>query len=173
MRRAAMLALAVLVGVTLTACPDEAPDAVERATGVYERALAWVVDERLGPPPTDDEGEPVDRLVFVESLGPELDLQVQVELVGRFEAEGVELRFIDARTEAVLDQEPGVPVRGDGTLVGLGPIPEGARVDLRVEVYRHATDIEAWRLRMARRAGIWQIVDDPVEVDPEGFVTSP
>jgi hypothetical protein len=158
-------------GLVLAACPDEPPDTVERSIAVYGSVLSWVLDHEVPVAPAVD-GEPP-RVVFVEHFGSDMDLQVQVELVSRFEQEGYELRFVDTRLEALDEGEDDRPVRDGGVLVGLGPIPKGIRIEVRVEVYRSQSDIDAYRVPVAHRTGTWGLAGEPTPVEPEGFVTVP
>lgn len=165
-----VLAVLLLGPLLLAACPDEDPDTTERSIEIYGVVLDWVIENRVPPPPDEEEVTPV----FVESLGPEVDLQVQVELLDRFEGSGVDLRFIDARTEAVADDVEDQPVQAGGILVGVGPIPDGrTSVDVRAEIYRTVDDVEAHRFPLVRRAEGWQLLEEPTEVDPEGLVPTP
>jgi hypothetical protein len=168
----AALGVALAAALLVAGCPNgDDVDGPDRAIGIYGSVLTWVLDHEAPPPGGIEEGDQVP--VFVQSLGPEIGLQVQIELVARFEDEGYQLRFIDERTEAVDEADPDLPVRAETVLVGLGPIPEGTQVDVRAEVYHDIDDIEAYRVSLARWAGTWTLVEDPTPVEPEGFVAAP
>lgn len=182
------------------ACSEDSSGTADRAANVYGAMLTWVLDEELPLPapvegetdtalvteadeePGDDEGgrreedaEEDEDLppVYLVGLHREISLQVQVELVSRFEARGYDLRFLDGAEEALDEAEPNVPVRDGGLLVGLGPIPEGRRVDVRAEVYRSLADLDAYRFSLARWGGVWSLVEEPTPVEAEGFVATP
>lgn len=173
-------ALLVAAVVALTGCSEESPGTADRQIEIYAAVLSWLLEKEVPLPPQAPQGEDGEDgeavevpPVFVESFGPGVDLQVQVELVARFEEQGYDLHFLDTRSEAVDEDEPDVPVRDEAVLVGLGPIPEGSPVDVRAEIYRGQADLEAYRFRLARRAGAWAFVQEPTPVEPEGFVTTP
>ena len=179
----AVPAILVAAAVALAGCSEESAGTADREIDIYVAVLSWLLEQEVPLPPQaagdEDGGDGEDAEVvevppvFVESFGPGVDLQVQVELVARFEEQGYDLHFLDTRTEAVDQDEPDVPVRDEAVLVGLGPIPEGSPVDVRAEVYRDQADLEAYRFRLARFAGSWAFVQDPTPVEPEGFVATP
>ena len=83
------------------------------------------------------------------------------------------MRFIDALEEAIDETVDGAPVRSDCVLVGLGPIPETAPVEIRGEIYRTKWDVTAYRFLLAVRGRHVADRRRPVTVDPEGLVGEP
>jgi hypothetical protein len=168
-RRAVVLVLAVLAGL-LAGCSDgEGTDDTGRRTEIYGLVLDWVLHQVEFPPPTEGDEPDETPTVFVDHLNRDISLDVQVGLVAMFE-EGYDLRFVDALSEAIDEDAPRSPVRGEAVLVGLGPIPDSGPYLVRAEVYHHELDIEAFRFEVIRRGGEWVRRGEPEPVEPEGFV---
>lgn len=131
----------------------------------YEVVLDWLMEQ-----PEMQFGDSCgDHIIFVESLGSnEIALDVQVEVVNRYE-DTFEIRFIDARQEAIDETKPQSPVRDGCLLVGLGPLADGEATELRAEMYR-PTGVDAYRFELTQRSGAWRLVAEPTRVDPEGLV---
>ena len=190
---------ALALGAVPAGCSDESSSTADRAINIYGSVLTWILDEEMplpapaedsetalvADPDGDSDDEDSDEVsateaevpdappVYIVGLNREIGLQVQVELVSRFEERGYDLRFLDSADEALDDAEPGLPVRGGALLIGLGPVPEGRRVDVRAEVYRRSSDLDAYRFSLARWGGVWSLVEEPTPVEPEGFVAAP
>ena len=155
------------------ACGDDDGGAAARPSegDAYIVVLDWLLDQ---PEAAFDDETCGDRIVYIESLGPaDISLDSQVTVVDQFAAEDLEVRFIDALEEAIDETVDGAPVRSDCVLVGLGPIPETPPVEIRGEIYRTKWDVTAYRFLLAVRDDTWQIVGEPVTVDPEGLVGEP
>lgn len=122
----------------LTACGASAndPETTQgRAAQVYEMAIRSIVEDELGDTTTtDDEPRPV---VYVVGLdGRRIDDEVQAKLVQELD-DDINLHIQDDRSEAIDDSEDDEPVREEGILVLLGPVPEeGPRFDLQLERYQ-------------------------------------
>ena len=157
----------LLCGVLLPGCGDDDGNRDSTVADAYIVVVEWILaDPEFAPDPTLAETLPV----FVESLGPgEIDLAVQVEMVGHFEPV-VDIRFIDTRTEALDETEVGAPVRDGGLLLGLGPVPAAGPVDIRGEIYRTADRVVGYRFRVARTGQTMVLVEPPEEVEPEGLI---
>lgn len=160
----------LLVGVGLAGCGDDDRSRDSRAADAYIVVVEWVLAEpEFASDQTLDEMPPV----FVENLGPgEIDLDVQVEIVRHFEPD-VGIRFIDTRTEALDESETGAPVRDGGLLLGLGPVPAEAPIDIRGEVYQTLDRVFGYRFRVARSGQTMVLIEPPERVEPEGLVGEP
>lgn len=157
----------LLCGALLAGCGDDGGNRDSTVADAYIVVAEWILAEpEFTPDPTLAGTFPV----FVESLGPgEIDLDVQVEMVGHFEPV-VDIRFIDTRTEALDETEVGAPVRDGGLLLGLGPVPAAGPIDIRSEVYRTADRVVGYRFRVARSGQTMVLVGPPEQVEPEGLI---
>jgi hypothetical protein len=160
----------LLCGALLAGCGDDDGSRDSAATDAYIVVVEWILAQpEFAPDPTLAETSPV----FVDSLGPdEIDLDVQVEIVRHFEPV-VDIRFIDARTEALDESEAGAPVRDGGLLLGLGPVPVAEPIDIRGEVYRTVDHVVGYRFRVARSGQTMVLIGPPERVEPEGLVGEP
>jgi hypothetical protein len=149
----------VLVGAlvcTASACSGNEADRVH-AGEVYDAAVRWFAAER-----TDD---PDPLRVFVESRGEgaTIPLDVQAQVV-RLSADVADVRFIDARSEALIDLGDGtLAVRDGGVLIRLGPVPEkGRRLDLDIDRWLDGATFESLRFALGKVVNGWLVVRDPV-----------
>ncbi len=157
-----------IVALVRTGCAGEVASQDDRESDIYAEALAWIV-KRPGVADTD-ESQPI----YIEHLGPDgIPLDVQVELIEHFDADDIELRFVDGRSEAVDETLDEMPVRDGSVLVGLGPISDDQPTELRAELYRDLDDVTAFRFTLRRRDGEWELAEAPEVVDPEGLVADP
>src|SRR5436190_13221461 len=114
-----LLLSAVLTGAALAGCGDDKPKAPEKAStsGVY----AAVIRSLLLPALPDQELK--DRRVFVVArAGVKVNLDVQANVV-RFLEDDAKVQWVDDPDEALMGDEVGAPVRSDGIVVGVGPVP--------------------------------------------------
>jgi hypothetical protein len=157
----------LLCGALLAGCGDDDGSRDNAVADAYIVVVEWVLSEpEFAPDPTLAEMPPV----FVESLGPvEIDLDVQVEIVRRFEPV-VDIRFIDTRSEALDESAVGAPVCDGGLLLGLGPVPVAGPIDIRGEVYRTVDRVVGYRFRVARSGETMVLIEPPERVEPEGLV---
>lgn len=170
-RRPLWLATAVAALGLLSGCvdsnetDDSAPDAA-----IYRSIILDVVD-RSGIELDGAEQPPV---LFVEALGPdEIPLRVQVDVIGGL-IEQYEIRFIDDRDEAVEIDLPALPVRAGSLLIGLGGIDVDETAEVRTELYLRIDDVQGFDYTLRDAGdGDWDVVDSPVEVEPEGLVPGP
>ena len=168
--RSAVVAVAIFlvgaVGAVAGCSSEEGRSESDRQVAVYGLVLEWILErETLPAPGAAPDDTPA---VFLDHLGQPIGLDVQVGLVGRFE-DRYELRFVDAISEAVEEEQPGAPVRHGGLLVGLGAVPHDSPFQVRVEVYRDARSLDAYRFEVARWGGDWVLRGDPHPVEAEGF----
>lgn len=158
------LALSVL---SLAACggTDNPAASDDRTAGVYGSILDWALDQEpdLGVDPKPE------WTLFVGSRSDlDVDLDVQVAVVEALEPR-IFVRFIDERSEAIDVNAEDAPVHDDGLLIGLGSVAdEGDIVEVYVDRYRNASDIEAWLVTLRRVGTAWGIegTPEPVEVRP-------
>ena len=159
----------IACAAVLVSCGSDLDNPESSVADAYILMVDWVLDE----PEFAVEVE-ADELVvvFVESLGPaEIELEVQIEMVGHFEDEA-DIRFIDSRTEA-LEESEGAPVREGALLLGLGGVPLDASADVRGEIYRTAESVVGYRFRIDRTGQTPVMTEPPDLVEAEGLVTDP
>jgi hypothetical protein len=132
-----MATLAVLLLVAVAGCSsDDSPKAelgpTEWKASVYETVLR---DVALGPahrsmPETE---KPVLYLATADGSGIGVEVQALVAKATKDEAD---LQFADDVNDIVLDDEPGSPVKDDGLLVTVSPLPDQSdHVELTVRLY--------------------------------------
>lgn len=134
-----VLVLLTLVG--LTACRDEPNRSTERTVGIVTATIRHVAAQRLDP---DDTVVPSSSLVdddlpvvFVVSVGEEqLSAGVQADVASALRDE-IDVRFSDARDEAIDADAEMEPVRDDGVLIVLNGVPKlGNPALVTVEIYK-------------------------------------
>jgi hypothetical protein len=152
------VALVALAAGVLAGCSDdggavETPD--ERTIAVYTRVLKWVLAEHVPVRPAEEEDLPV--IYVVGGSGVEIGTDVQAAVVKNLLDEAT-VRFADEREEAIDDSLEQLPVRDEGVLVVLPPVPEeGRSVDMPVEVYVDEADDTTWELNVARLGSVWSV----------------
>lgn len=158
-----LAALALATG----ACGDDDGDApagddpVQRQVDVYAVVLRAVVTD--ADPSLAEAGPPV---VYVAARGDEpIDVDVQADLVVELE-EWTTIRFVDDVEEAVAVDAEGAPVRDEGVLVGLGPVPpEGRVIDVYADRYESPERTVVFEVTLRRTSSGWE-VDEPLEGVP-------
>lgn len=165
-RTALALALTVLA---LGGCGDDddaggsgEQDPVERQVDIYAEVLRAVVVD--ADPALAEAGPPV---VYVAARGDDepINVDVQAGVVVDLE-EWTTIRFVDAVEEAVAVDDEGAPVRDDGMLVGLGPVPEeGRTVDVYADRYEGPERTVVFEVTVRRTAEGWS-ADGPLEGVP-------
>jgi hypothetical protein len=129
-----------------------------RSAAVFEAVVRWLA--------AAEPGDPSPLPVFVEPRGEQasIPLPVQAELISATSDVAV-VRFIDAREEALVDtSDGGASVKGDGLLVGLGPVPEhGSAVAVDVDVLRTGKASTTLRFQVHVADGSWSVDGPPVE----------
>ena len=157
------LALVVaLSGAFGAGCGGSAEDGVSRDAQIYVAAIREVLAAQ--PPPTDPDVLPV---VYVVGVGEtKIPADVQAEVAVELD-DDADIRFADARDEAMLEDEEHAPVRDQGVLVAVGELPGGddehmdtALID--VEVYRSDQDSSSVVLTMSRRSSHWAVTSSSV-----------
>jgi hypothetical protein len=154
----------VLAGVSLTilaGCGDASEAKMSRPAQIFVATIREVLAHHNPAAGTDD--LPV---VYVEPLGDEdIDAAVQADTASELR-DVADVRFADERSEALDEDEPGMPVRDDGILVAIGDLPEeGEPVDVEVEVYRSEDDRSTALFSFARRSSEWTVSSTSVVPD--------
>jgi len=161
--RAVVLRLGLVAAVLFGGCRDGTSAEEGSIAGLYSAAVRWLVEEA-------NEGEsPAPERVFIEAVGEEgIPLEVQAEVVSQLK-DVISVRFIDAREEAIVIDEPGDPIRDGGVLLGLGDVTDIDRSPVRLyaDRYRDVYDVVAYELLFDRRGGTWQVTGEPREVPVE------
>ena len=141
------------MAVALIGCDRDDPpaaDVVDSADAITA-AVAWQADEQ--EPVLDDNGEAQLPVVFVVAGdGAAIDVGVQAD-VAAATVDWATVRFADDVTETFDPDLEGEPVRDDGTMLLIGPIPEPApSIELDLVRYDAVDDGEPFRLEIT--AGI-------------------
>lgn len=173
MRRVARLLLVLATSTALTAgvvaCTDDdsgaaTQDPNRRLVEVYATAIEAVVSEAGALPGEDD-----DRLNLYLEVREDAEVSAEVQVGVLTELEGwAEVRFIDSLEEAVDLDADGAPVRGDGVLIGLGSVSEGATAAVvMLDRYEGPASTTVFEIDVVRRAGEWSVDGSPrtVSVD--------
>lgn len=155
------MVLAIGAMATVGACGGNGDETTEteRDAGVYEVVLRDLVLAEL-PPQTDEDPLPVVYVVGADGTSVPVDIQVTVVKPLKDEAE---IRFVDAREDAVLvdvpeDDDREKPVRDDGVLVTFGELPEaGSTIHVEVELYWSVGDERSYDVTLAGGPSRWAI----------------
>ncbi len=162
------MALLVLGAFGTAGCEDEpADDGAVRLADAYTAIVEWQVGEQ--EPVLDEAGEPVLPLVFVVAdNGATIDVGVQAE-VAEATAEWATVRFADDVADTFDSDLDGEPVRNDGSLLVIGPMPDMARaIDVDVVRYLSVDDSESFVLEVTATPG----PRDTTAVSPRAAVTA-
>jgi hypothetical protein len=143
-----------VVATTLgAACDGSSGEGASPAVQVYvatirDVATAFPVDRSVEDPPLP--------IVYVTASGEaKIDAGVQAAVASALDAE-IDVRFADARAEAIDEEKPGAPVHADGHLVALGPVDdEDGSVVLEYEHYRSDTEWSRRRATFANTDDVW------------------
>jgi hypothetical protein len=134
---------ALLAVLTIAACggDDDTPSDVVGSADAITAAVAWQADEQ--EPVVDDNGETRLPVIFLVSEdGATIDVGVQAE-VAAATVDWATVRFADKTADTFDPGLDGEPVRDQGVMLLLGPIPEPARsVDLALVRYYAVDDGE-------------------------------
>ncbi len=169
--RAAHLGIAGLLGVlVVTGCGDDdsAPsDAVDSADAITA-IVAWQAGEQ--EPVIGDDGEPELPVIFVVAGdGTTIDVGVQAD-VAEATNDWATVRFADRTTDTFDPDLDGEPVRDDGVMLLVGPLPEPARsIEVDLARYTAIDDGEVFLLEITS-----QMPTDSTDPDasPTATVTS-
>jgi len=153
----------------VTACDsdDAAPTDVVGAADAMTAVVAWQADEQ--EPVLDDNGEELPPVIFiVADVGATIDVRVQAD-VAAATADWATVRFADDIADTFNPALDGEPVRDDGVMLLVGPMPDPAQsVEVALVRYRSVDDAESFTL---------EITNDPTTTDtdnstPNASVTS-
>lgn len=150
-------AVAGIASVTaLGACSDEPQAGQVDASAAIVAMVDWQVAE-WEPPPDADEGLlPV--IYIVGADGGTIDIAVQAAVAEATVDDAVVI-FADKAGDAFDPDVEGSPVRDDGVMLAIGPIPEPARrMRVDVDVYHGEGEGELYAVQIASR--------QPTEDDP-------
>jgi len=159
-RGAARLGRACIVGavalvVPLTACGDDPKDAAREG-----RVYAAVV-RALVPVPDDTDDVDIDVYVVAADDDTSIPIGVQAATVEELD-EYSNVRFVDDRDEATAVDEPGLPVRNDGVMIVVGPVPDrGERVTIDAQRYIDEVDHTEFRLVVEQQGQRWEVPEPP------------
>ena len=133
----------------VAACSNggDTPDEIVGSADAITAAVAWQADEQ--EPVLDDDGEPQLPVIFVVADdGATIDVGIQAD-VASATVDWATVRFADDVTDTFDPDLDGEPVRDDGVLLLLGPMPEPARsVELDVVRYTSVDGGEAFTLEV-------------------------
>ena len=168
-RSAQLVAAALLTAFAVAACDGDeavATDVVGSADAITA-VVAWQADEQ--EPVLDDNGEELLPVIFVVAdIGATIDVGVQAD-VAAATADWATVRFADDVTDTFNAALDGEPVRDDGVMLLVGPMPDPAQsVEVALVRYRSVDDAESFTL---------EITSDPTTTDtdnstPNASVTS-
>ncbi len=158
-RSAQLVAAALLAAFVIAACDsdDTTPTDVVGPADAITAVVAWQADEQ--EPVFDDNGEELLPVIFVVAdNGTEIDIGVQAD-VAAATVDWATVRFADDVTDTFDPDLDGDPVRDDGVMLLIGPMPEPAR-SIELDLVRYTTvDVgEPFML---------EITSDPTTTDSE------
>ena len=150
MRGTGWVAVVAVLGAA-AACDDG-----EKPPSTAAQIVENVVRQAAGhvpPDPDDAEALPV---VYVMSRSEEpFSARVQAAVASAVNGE-IDVRFADARTEALDETRPGEPVRDHGALVAIGPLtPDEAPMVVELEIYRSVTQFSRRTVTFSRAGDDW------------------
>ncbi|MBK5223271.1 MAG: hypothetical protein JJE52_10440 [Acidimicrobiia bacterium] len=155
------MSLAIVL-IAASGCGDDdvaEPDPDERLVEIYAATIEAVVAEASTLPAEGDDP----MFVYVgERHDVKINADVQLGVVVELEGWAT-IRFIDEQNEGIDTDDPEMPVRGEGMLVGLGPVPDGeASVVVYADRYESESSTVVYDVALHRRGGIWE-VETPLE----------
>ncbi len=135
--------------MAVAACDGDdgtAVDVVSSADAITA-IVAWQAGEQ--EPVLDENGEPQLPVIFVVADdGTTIDVGIQAA-VAEATAEWATVRFADDASDAFDPDLEGEPVRNDGALLLLGPIPEPEpRIEMDVALYTAVDDTEGFTVQI-------------------------
>lgn len=158
-----------MLAVGAASCSDDPSNGNANVTpaAAYVAIIEWQVSEQ--EPALDDNGDVVVPVVFVASDdGSTIDVGVQAE-VAETTTEWATVRFADQPSEAFDPGVEGEPVRDDGVMLVVGPVPVAApSIELSVVRYVAVDDSESFLLQVTATPG----PSDTTAVSPKASVSS-
>ncbi|MGH9135331.1 MAG: hypothetical protein ACRDZZ_15435 [Ilumatobacteraceae bacterium] len=160
-RRLARLAsLPVVACVACVACGAANENEV-RASAVYAEVVRWLVDDAGGA--TAEEPMPV----FIEPRGEgaAISLDVQADLI-EVTKDVAKVRFLDERSEGLVEEDGVVMVKNDGILIRLGPVVEDdSHVLLDVDLWETVDTFDEVRFDLRRAGRTWSVQGPPEQIE--------
>jgi hypothetical protein len=161
-------AVALLGVFALASCDDETPADVVGPADAITAVVAWQAGEQ--EPVIADDGEVQLPVVYVVAdAGTTIDVGVQAD-VAESTVDWATVRFADDIADTFDPDLEGEPVRDDGVMLLVGPIPEPARsIELPVVRYTAVDDVEPFVVEIASEPAPDDTSDVPA---PRATVTS-
>lgn len=156
-RRLAWFALLALWSCSIGAANEDEI----RASAVYDAAVRWLVDDAGGA------GAEEPMAVFIEPRGEgaAISLDVQAELIDATQ-DVADVRFLDERSEGLVDEDGTMKVKDDGILIRLGPVVEDdSPVLLDVDLWESVDTFEALRFQLRRSGSTWSVQGTPEQIE--------
>lgn len=154
--------LAWLMLLSLWSCSIGAANEDEiRASAVYDEVVRWLVDDAGGGTPE------APMAVFIEPRGEgaAISLDVQAELIEATK-DVANVRFLDERTEGLVDEDGTFVVKDDGILIRLGPVVEDdSHVLLDVDIWKSVDTFDEVRFELRRSGNTWAVQGPPEPID--------
>lgn len=149
--------LLAVAGVALAMLGCSSEDRPLEGTARESAVVVQLVRLVAQDAPVDPELPDALPLVFVVGYDGTLAIEVQASVVATLVDE-IDVRFVDERAEAIDDSTEDRPVREGGLLAAIGPIPAERRaVDVEVERYVHAQDVERFVATLVWRDSNWAV----------------
>ena len=150
-----LTALALAVGAT--AC-----DRDEESQSAGTQVLVAVVRDAAEQAPPREDPDELPVVYVVSSADEGVTPKVQAAVAHTLNGE-VDVRFADARSEAVDGERPGRPVRDKGCLVQVGELPtDSDPVEVDVEFYRSDTEFSLRALTFSESGDAWTMTSSSV-----------
>ena len=152
--------LLTLVASALIGCTNASPDDPGvRGTAVYTEVLRWLTAASSSDP------EPLPVFVEPRGEGSSIPLGIQAELLAEV-GEIADLRFIDARDEAIVVDDDGTAVVDDGgILVRLSPVDEVSEpVVVDVDMFVEGDEMITLRFELDQVGDRWSVSGSPEQV---------
>ena len=131
-----------------------------RASEVYEEVVRWLVADAGGSTPE----EPMAVFIEPRGEGVAISLDVQAELVD-VAKDVASIRFLDERSEGLVDEDGVVKVKDDGILIRLGPVVEDdSHVLLDVDVWESVDTFDELRFELRRSGRTWSVQGPPEQI---------
>lgn len=165
-----VVAAALVGALALASCDDEAPpaaDVIEPAEAITA-VIAWQADEQ--EPVVDEDGEPQLPVIFVVARdGETIDVGIQASVAAATDG-WAHVRFADDVADTFDPDTDGQPVRDDGAMLLLGPLPEPApSVEIDLARYTAIDDVEVLQLEISNEIAPDDTAPEPI---PTATVTA-
>ena len=105
--------------------------------------------------------------VFIEPRGEgaRISLDVQAELIEATK-DIANVRFLDERSEGLVENDGTFAVKDEGILIRLGPVvEEGAHVLLDVDIWKSVDTFDEVRFELRRSGNTWAVQGPPEPID--------